>query len=98
MKGDVAPVSDDLGTDLHQLLPQCGQWPVFDILGQRERPLLAMNGSSEGYAGQRAKRTSLTSHHQVLVMIIAQRLPCRPRAMDVSSPSGAAPRPNTSRL
>ncbi len=41
LKGDVAPVSDDLGTDLHQLLPQCGQWPVFDFLGQRQRPLLA---------------------------------------------------------
>ena len=36
LKGGVAPVSDDLGTDLHQLLSQCGQWPVFDLLGQRQ--------------------------------------------------------------
>ncbi len=37
LKGDVAPVSDDLGTDLHQLLPKRRQRPVLDLLRQRQR-------------------------------------------------------------
>ncbi len=36
LNGDVAPVPDHLGTDLHQLLAQGIQRPILDRLGQRQ--------------------------------------------------------------
>ncbi len=36
LKGDVAAMSHDLGTDLDQPLPECRQRPVLDLLRQRQ--------------------------------------------------------------
>ena len=40
LKGDVAAMSNNLGTDLEELLPQRGQRPVLDLLRQYRLPLL----------------------------------------------------------
>ena len=37
LERDVARMRDDPGTDLHELLPEAGQRPVRDCLGQRQR-------------------------------------------------------------
>ncbi len=36
LERDIATVANDLGANFGQLLSQCGQWPVFDLLGQRQ--------------------------------------------------------------
>ena len=38
LERDVSAMMDDLGTDLHQFLPQRGQRPVLDLLRQSQRP------------------------------------------------------------
>jgi len=38
LERDVPAMSDDLGTDLHQLLADRGQRPMFDFFRQRQRP------------------------------------------------------------
>ena len=38
LEGDVATVADKLRPDLHELLPEAGQRPVRDCLGQGQRP------------------------------------------------------------
>ena len=37
---DIATMTNDLGPDLHQLLPQCGQRPMLDLLWQGQRAVL----------------------------------------------------------
>ena len=37
-------MSDELGTDLDQLFPQCGERPVFGLLRQRQCPLRVITG------------------------------------------------------
>ncbi len=90
LKGDAAPVSDDLGTDLHQLLPQCGQWPVFDLLGQRQRPPLAILGP-----GGHVRFTSgILSASDILTLISALPLIAEDRApMSAFAPISSASHP-----
>ncbi len=46
LERDVPAVANNLGSDLHQLLPQRGQRPVFDFLRQYRLLLMATSGGS----------------------------------------------------
>ena len=46
LERDIATMPDDLGADLDQLFPQCGERTVFDLLRQRQCLLWVTSGHS----------------------------------------------------